>query len=176
MWYLPVKMPFANYNQQLDGQLQAAEICSGWHEDVMSIITAPESAQRFYLPIYELKRESTIAFGRTVLIGDAACATGPLLGQGANKAIEDAYVLAKMLQSSPHNIQKTLLCYDDLRRARHRRFFELEHLSADALMHDTLESLLYFEEQLPKINLTMMYQDMIPLVNKAAFEKLMVEV
>jgi len=38
-----------------------------------------------------------------------------------------------------------------------------------------MESLQYFEAELPKINLTMMYQDMIPLVNKAACDELVVE-
>jgi len=38
--------------------------------------------------------------GRVVLIGDAAHATSPMMGQGGCLAIEDAYVLAKLLQST----------------------------------------------------------------------------
>lgn len=39
--------------------------------------------------------------GRIVLLGDAAHATTPNLGQGASQAIEDAYVLADSLSSQP---------------------------------------------------------------------------
>ncbi len=175
MWYLPVKMPLEDYSRERDSQIEAQEVCRDWHPDVIKIITAPQNAQHFYLPIYELARDAPTTFGRVVLIGDAACASGPLLGQGANKAIEDAYVLAKLIGHRPANIVETLQRYDVLRYPRHRRFLELEHFSADALMHESIEALDFFEEQLPNINLTMMYQDMIPLVNKAACDELVVE-
>jgi 2-polyprenyl-6-methoxyphenol hydroxylase-like FAD-dependent oxidoreductase len=110
--------------------------------------------------------------GRTVLIGDAASAFGPLLGQGANKAIEDAYLLSTLLKNYSSHMQTVLPRYEALRRARHQRFFDLEHLSAEALIHETPEALNFFEKHLPGINLVTMYQDMIPLVNAAACREL----
>ena len=35
--------------------------------------------------------------GRAIMIGDAAHATSPALGQGANQAMQDGYLLGKLL-------------------------------------------------------------------------------
>lgn len=172
MWYLPVKMPLENFSSD-KGQQQAEKICKGWHPDVMRLVTAPQSAQRFHVPIYEVAPPKKIADGRLVLIGDAACVYGPLLGQGVNKAIEDAFVLAKLLHSSTLSISDLLARYHQLRAPRHQRFFDLEHMAADSLMHDQVATLKQFEAALPSINLVMMYQDVIPLVNQAARTQLM---
>jgi 2-polyprenyl-6-methoxyphenol hydroxylase-like FAD-dependent oxidoreductase len=176
MWYLPVKMPLAEFDHEGNGQAQVEALCRDWHPDVMRLVTAPHNEQRFHLPIYELPISTQTTLGRIVLIGDAACASGPLLGQGANKAIEDAYVLVKRLLRKENDIPAMLSHYDSLRFARRQRFLELEHLSVDALMHGSVEALTHFESQLPSINLVMMYQDMIPLVNQAAYDQFVLEV
>ncbi|ATW47431.1 FAD-dependent monooxygenase [Streptomyces peucetius] len=66
-----------------------------WHDPVPGIITAagPERVLRndvhhMITPLPAFHR------GRTVLLGDAAHAMAPTLGQGGNQAIEDAIVLA----------------------------------------------------------------------------------
>src|SRR5699024_9479618 len=41
--------------------------------------------------IYDIKPLSTFVYQRVVLLGDAAHATSPNLGQGAGQAIDDAY-------------------------------------------------------------------------------------
>jgi 2-polyprenyl-6-methoxyphenol hydroxylase-like FAD-dependent oxidoreductase len=171
MWYLPVKMPLAAFAKE-EGEAQAIKICEGWHPDVMRVVTAPQTAQRFHVPIYEVDPSPINSKGRTVLIGDAACTFGPLLGQGVNKAIEDAFVLAELISQSTLSVPVLLQQYQAMRSERHERFFELEQLSADALMHDDEESLAVFEEALPSITLAMMYQDVIPLVNQKAFSQL----
>jgi 2-polyprenyl-6-methoxyphenol hydroxylase-like FAD-dependent oxidoreductase len=55
--------------------------------------------------------------GRVVLIGDAAHASSPMMGQGGCMAIEDAAVLAELLQSS-QSIEDALDAYVLRRRAR----------------------------------------------------------
>lgn len=52
---------------------------------------------------------------RTALIGDAAHPTLPFLGQGANLALEDAYVLAALTQGS---LDQALPAYQQARHAR----------------------------------------------------------
>jgi 2-polyprenyl-6-methoxyphenol hydroxylase-like FAD-dependent oxidoreductase len=55
--------------------------------------------------------------GRVVLIGDAAHASSPVLGQGGCLAMEDAIVLAEILQTSP-SIESALENYDKRRKPR----------------------------------------------------------
>ncbi|KAJ7157609.1 hypothetical protein C8R43DRAFT_1064978 [Mycena crocata] len=58
--------------------------------------------------------------GRAVLLGDAAHATLPLLGQGANMAIEEAAALGCLLPagSKRNDIPARLKAYQDLRKSR----------------------------------------------------------
>lgn len=51
--------------------------------------------------IIDIEPVSKFAFGRVVLMGDAAHATTPNLGQGACMAIEDAVVLANLVETHP---------------------------------------------------------------------------
>jgi 2-polyprenyl-6-methoxyphenol hydroxylase-like FAD-dependent oxidoreductase len=54
---------------------------------------------------------------RVVLIGDAAHASSPMMGQGGNLAIEDAWVLAEVLRAAP-TVERALAVYTERRRPR----------------------------------------------------------
>ncbi|MGW1095027.1 FAD-dependent monooxygenase [Streptomyces sp. NPDC002455] len=66
-----------------------------WHDPIPAVIAAVEPDQILRHDVYHLT-DPLPAFhrGRTVLVGDAAHAMGPFLGQGGNQAVEDAVVLA----------------------------------------------------------------------------------
>ncbi|MBT2370050.1 FAD-dependent monooxygenase [Streptomyces sp. ISL-10] len=66
-----------------------------WHDPIPGVIAATDPAQVLRNDVHHII-EPLPAFhrGRTVLIGDAAHAMAPTLGQGGNQAIEDAVVLA----------------------------------------------------------------------------------
>jgi len=55
-----------------------------------------------------------------IVIGDAAHATAPSIGQGAAMAIEDTVVLARCLRDSP-DIESAFTAYERLRRDRVER-------------------------------------------------------
>jgi 2-polyprenyl-6-methoxyphenol hydroxylase-like FAD-dependent oxidoreductase len=76
--------------------------------------TAPD--QLIFAPIYDLKPIHTWTRGRVCLLGDAAHATTPNLGQGACQAIEDAWVLYRLL--SHHSLDDAFNRYPGLRRAK----------------------------------------------------------
>ncbi|MFI8526204.1 FAD-dependent monooxygenase [Promicromonospora sukumoe] len=61
--------------------------------------------------------------GRMIIIGDAAHATAPSIGQGAAMAIEDAVVLAKCLRDLP-TVESAFAAYEGLRRERVERVVE----------------------------------------------------
>lgn len=69
----------------------------GYPEDVQTILKNTRDEDLLRNDILDLKPINRFAFGRTVLIGDAAHATTPNMGQGACMAVEDAVWLAEAM-------------------------------------------------------------------------------
>jgi 2-polyprenyl-6-methoxyphenol hydroxylase-like FAD-dependent oxidoreductase len=67
--------------------------------------------------VYDLPALATYVRGRIALLGDAAHAMDPILGQGACQAIEDAVTLAACMDTTP-DVGGALARYDRLRRPR----------------------------------------------------------
>lgn len=85
----------------------------GFHRDMQEMIAmTPESAIIFG-PLADLKPFSGWHSGKVCLIGDAAHATTPNMGQGACQAIEDAYALSSLLGSQ--DIASAFSAYEHLR-------------------------------------------------------------
>lgn len=74
--------------------------------------------------ILDIKPLRQFAFGRIVLLGDAAHATTPNMGQGAGQAIEDAIVLGHAFQQFP-DLKKALAFYEEKRVARTAKVINL---------------------------------------------------
>ncbi len=69
---------------------------------VQELMESTPAGQVIFNPINDLEPLPQWFSGRTVLLGDAAHATTPNMGQGACQAIEDACVLAQCLSSLPY--------------------------------------------------------------------------
>lgn len=67
--------------------------------------------------------------GNAALLGDAAHPTLPFMAQGANMALEDAYVLARALVDAPA-IPQALAQYQNARRARAQRVIDAANRNA----------------------------------------------
>lgn len=85
----------------------------GWHSPIPALLEAAGHSAVLHDDLYELPRLATYAADRVALVGDAAHAMTPNLGQGACQALEDAVVLAKSLDG-----HGGLEAYDRLRRGR----------------------------------------------------------
>ncbi|MFC5408413.1 FAD-dependent monooxygenase [Larkinella bovis] len=68
-----------------------------YHQPIPEILARTRNEQLLWNDIIDLKPLPRFAFEKVVLLGDAAHATTPNLGQGACQAIEDAVVLADEL-------------------------------------------------------------------------------
>jgi salicylate hydroxylase len=90
---------------------------TGWHEDVQTLLTTTTVVNEWSLhdrdPLERWSGE------RVTLVGDAAHPMLPFAAQGANQAIEDAFVLAECLRDAKaETIPLALSQYESLRIAR----------------------------------------------------------
>ncbi|MEU9374199.1 FAD-dependent monooxygenase [Streptomyces sp. NPDC048255] len=89
-----------------------------WHDPVPALLDATRPDAVLHHDIHELVTPlPAFAVGRTVLLGDAAHAMTPHLGQGACQALEDAATLAASLAAEP-TVASALARYDAERRPR----------------------------------------------------------
>jgi 2-polyprenyl-6-methoxyphenol hydroxylase-like FAD-dependent oxidoreductase len=88
-----------------------------WHEPIPEVLahTQPRAVLRH--DIYRLPKLDSYHRGSVVLLGDAAHAMTPNLGQGGGQALEDAIVLAAAV-SRTREVATALARYDHERRAR----------------------------------------------------------
>ncbi|KHO30074.1 FAD-dependent monooxygenase [Corynebacterium minutissimum] len=97
-WFAVLSGPEAQPSET--GLSQLRDTFGQWHEPIPALLhsTPEESIQ--YLPIQELASPlPSYHTGKVVLVGDAAHAMTPNLGQGACQGLEDAAVLAALLQN-----------------------------------------------------------------------------
>ncbi|REF36266.1 FAD-dependent monooxygenase [Thermasporomyces composti] len=93
----------------------------GWHEPIPALLDAVDDSDLLYHDIYDLPPLSSYVSGRVVLLGDAAHAMTPDLGQGACQALEDAVVLGDCLdleRPAAGDVEHAMVAYDEARRPR----------------------------------------------------------
>lgn len=105
-----------------------------WHAPIPQLIAATKQKRIGYQPIERLAHPlRTYSRGQATLVGDAAHAMPPTLGQGANLALEDAAVLVSLLRPlardpDPREVPAALSAYDKARRPRTQRLARQAHL------------------------------------------------
>lgn len=111
----------------------------GWDQDDWTVPTSAEEIRerfkdwypplieliaRHHLPskwaLFTLQHDAPYSYGRICLLGDSAHATTPHMGAGAGMAIEDAYILSRLIAfgGSAANLEAAFQSYDVVRRPR----------------------------------------------------------
>jgi 2-polyprenyl-6-methoxyphenol hydroxylase-like FAD-dependent oxidoreductase len=109
--------------QRADGlEILKGRVARAWPES-SPILDEIGSFEEVSLATYCDARMRRFHAGRVLAMGDAAHATSPQLGQGANLALIDAYTLAFALRVSS-SIDQALALYERRRRA-HIRFYQM---------------------------------------------------
>ena len=98
------------------------DLFSGWHSPIAELIESTRSERIQRTAIQDLATPlASYRLGRIVLLGDAAHAMTPNLGQGGGQALEDAATLTALLApviADATDIEDRLDRYDLLRRKR----------------------------------------------------------
>jgi len=89
-------------------------ICKPFSKTLTDLIEAVDEKEIIQTDLFDFKPIQKWTDGRVALIGDAAHATTPNLGQGACQAIEDAWVLAEEVSANA-NIEKSLVNFQKRR-------------------------------------------------------------
>ncbi|MSP98228.1 MAG: monooxygenase [Betaproteobacteria bacterium] len=92
---------------------------AGWHEEIQTMIHAIETPYKWALFLHDTL--PSWSNGRVTLLGDACHPMLPYLGQGANMAIEDGYVLGRCFDACENDIPAALRCYEAARLPRTTR-------------------------------------------------------
>jgi 2-polyprenyl-6-methoxyphenol hydroxylase-like FAD-dependent oxidoreductase len=96
-----------------------------WHDPIPHLLAATRSEALLRHDIYSLEAPlPRYVSGRVVLLGDAAHAVTPDLGQGAGQALEDAATLGG-LAAGKLDVQSLVDAYDRARRARTQRLVRM---------------------------------------------------
>lgn len=111
-----------------DEMAEVRRIFGHWHDPIPRLMDATPPELLLRNDLFHLEPgPGTFVHGRTVLLGDAAHAMTPHLGQGACQAIEDAVVLGRLLEGG--DVDHALAEYDRLRRPRTREVARMSRLS-----------------------------------------------
>ena len=125
-WFGVATMPRRRSQSASDEYAELKRLFGTWHSPIPELINTTDPETISFLPIDELAGDlPSYRHGRCVLLGDAAHAMTPNLGQGGGQAMEDAATLAALLSpiaaaANPdeRTIDSILDSYDKARRPR----------------------------------------------------------
>jgi len=126
-WFAQKYTPSGVKDKSGGRKSEVFELFHDWHDPIPAVIEATAETDILRNDIYELKHLRHWSRGRVTLLGDAAHAMTPNLGQGACIAIEDAVELGKCLKAET-DIVAALKRYEKRRVTRANRIALLAHM------------------------------------------------
>jgi 2-polyprenyl-6-methoxyphenol hydroxylase-like FAD-dependent oxidoreductase len=122
-WYATADAP--PNEKDPPGELPAAlaTIAGLYQDPIPALVSTAKTIVR--TDLFELPPLATWHRGRIALLGDAAHAMTPNLGQGGAQAIEDAFVLAEQLCAAPADPSAAFAHYERIRMPKAHRLVKL---------------------------------------------------
>jgi FAD-dependent urate hydroxylase len=124
----------SDIEQGVDVRSQLRRLFGTWAPEVVNLIDSIDPTGARCLELCDLEPLASIVKGQVALIGDAAHATSPWLGQGAAMAAEDALVLVHFLVTTSVGVEDALGRYERERRARTSRIVQGAREKGEAAM------------------------------------------
>ncbi len=100
-WFGSMVRPEGQVDSPAGRKQDVLDAFKGWYSPIPELIEATPDKEISRRDIFDLKPLEFWGTGRVTLLGDAAHATTPAMGQGAGMAIEDGVVLAEELSLDP---------------------------------------------------------------------------
>jgi 2-polyprenyl-6-methoxyphenol hydroxylase-like FAD-dependent oxidoreductase len=116
-WFATANAPEGQTDDPRERKAELMRRFANWHPPIAAVLDATPDSAILRNDVYYLDPLERWSDGRIVLIGDAAHATTPGIGQGAAQAIEDAVVLADEL-ANHDALTEALARYETIRRPR----------------------------------------------------------
>ena len=93
----------------------------GWNSDLVGLLVRYGAREKW--PLFHYPHNKPYAAGYVCLLGDSAHSSTPHLGGGAGQAIEDAYVLGRLLSrtKAAGDVRGAFAAYDAVRRPRSQK-------------------------------------------------------
>jgi FAD-dependent urate hydroxylase len=135
-----------------DRAQELAEIFARWPQPVQNLIQTLDPTQTNRLEIHDLTPLPNFVKGRVALLGDAAHATTPTLGQGGCQAMEDAEFLCRYLVTTNISVPDALNRYEAARKERTANLVLKARTRADTIYNKTPELTEQWYESLKQEN------------------------
>jgi 2-polyprenyl-6-methoxyphenol hydroxylase-like FAD-dependent oxidoreductase len=120
-WYITKKEKEGSKIQPSEVKNYLLDLVSEFQSEIKKVIQSTDNQAIIQGDLSDLTPLKSWHKGNIVLVGDAAHASTPNLGQGACQAIEDAYVLADCLAGTPlkaGSVSEVFLRYEKLRMGK----------------------------------------------------------
>ncbi|MDF9801204.1 2-polyprenyl-6-methoxyphenol hydroxylase-like FAD-dependent oxidoreductase [Catalinimonas alkaloidigena] len=115
-WFATANAPEQDQRMRFFGVQELRKHFESYHAPIDDILSHTRDEHLIWNDIIDLKPIPQYAFGRVALAGDAAHATTPNMGQGACMAIEDAMVIANLLER--YGVEEAFQRYESQRMKR----------------------------------------------------------
>lgn len=117
-WFLCINAPQGDPTMRSVRIEDLAARFKDFHAPVVKLLKNTQNEQLIHNDIIDIAPINRFAFGRVLLLGDAAHATTPNMGQGACQAIEDAAVLLDQWEKTPDATPEALFQAFEQRRLK----------------------------------------------------------